>query len=227
MNGKYNLPFTAILSYSSNAKRQRTMKLIITSILWCVCVTGLQAQTSYTDRLQKVESGKGVVVIHQSAIIDRLVNNMASAQAAVQKSAPAAAPPAGLRPHDVPAKMHETRGITGHDTASSEHHATGTSPNSRLHINRLRRKARGYRICIFTGGNSRADRTKAQQMGAKCRSKFPELAVYTNFLAPRWVTHVGDFRTMQDAQKYVRLIRRSHFTYEVRIVSSEVNLPVE
>lgn len=204
------------------------MKLIITSALWGLCMIGSQAQTSYTERLQKVESGKGVVVIHQSEIIDRLVNNTVPNKGTAPKSS-TVVPPVGNQTHHASAKAHEVRGAAGHDTTSSEHHITNTAanPNTRLHINRLRRKAKGYRICIFTGGNSRADRTKAQQMGAKCRSKFPELAVYTNFLAPRWVTHVGDFRTMQEAQKYVKLIRRSHFTYEVRIVSSEVNLPVE
>ena len=59
----------------------------------------------------------------------------------------------------------------------------------------------------------------------KCRNKFPELSIYTSFIAPRWVTNVGDFKSRQDAQKYVNLIRSAHFTYEVRIVSSEVNLP--
>ena len=68
-------------------------------------------------------------------------------------------------------------------------------------------------------------RQKALEMGRKCRAKFPELAVYSNFVAPRWVTNVGDFRTRQEAHKYVKLIRKAHFTYEVRVVSSEVNLP--
>ena len=90
---------------------------------------------------------------------------------------------------------------------------------------RSRHKARGYRICIFTGGNSRQDKAKAQQVGQQCRNKFGELAVYTFFQSPRWVTHVGDFATRKEAEKYVNLIRRAHFTYETRIVASEVNLP--
>lgn len=117
-----------------------------------------------------------------------------------------------------------------HRTAPVTHHAATpepAAPEVHLHVNRLRYKARGFRICIFTGGNSRADRQRALEMGRKCRDKFPELAAYTSFSAPRWVTHVGDFRTRAEAQKYVSRIRRARLSYEVRIVGSEVNLPVE
>lgn len=123
-----------------------------------------------------------------------------------------------------------------HKSAPAEHHhaternaaaAPDTPAEHHNYVNRARYKARGFRICIFTGGNTRADRAKAQQMGQKCRQKFPELASYTSFSAPRWVTYVGDFKTRAEAQKYVRLIRRARFTYEVRIVSSEVNLPID
>lgn len=104
---------------------------------------------------------------------------------------------------------------------------TTTSRTDTYHpyVNRARHKVRGYRICIFTGGNSRADKQKALDMGNKCRAKFPELASYASFEAPRWVTHVGDFKTREEAQKYVSRIRRAHITYEVRIVASEVNVP--
>jgi hypothetical protein len=93
------------------------------------------------------------------------------------------------------------------------------------YVARQRHKAQGYRICIYTGGNSRKDREAAVKMGNTCRSYFSELAAYTSFESPRWVTHVGDFRTKEEAQKYVKLIRRKRFTYETRVVRSTVNLP--
>lgn len=112
-----------------------------------------------------------------------------------------------------------------HTTRNEEGNGYNSHNANRSYVNRARHKARGYRICIFTGGNSRADKQKAIEMGNKCRSKFPELASYASFEAPRWVMHVGDFKTREEAQKYVRLIRRSHISYEVRIVASEVNIP--
>ena len=61
-------------------------------------------------------------------------------------------------------------------------------------------------------------------MGEKCRKQFPELSVYTHFVSPRWVCTVGDFKTMEDAQKYIAPIRSAHISYEVRVVKSEVFL---
>lgn len=170
----------------------------------------VRGQETYTEHLQKDVSGQGSVAIRQSDEIERLVNNTA--------------PPA-------PAKPAKSETTTTHREAAPHSEAPASpsksSSTTRTHVARTRHKARGYRICIYTGGNSRADKTKAVQMGQKCREKFPELSVYTTFSAPRWVTNVGDFRTRQDAQKYVTRIRKARFTYEVRIVGSEVNLPDE
>lgn len=169
-----------------------------------------KAQTTYTDHLQKNVSGQGTVTIHQSEAIEQLVNNTVPS---------------------TPAKPAATERTENHHATTTHSETQTTSPKTtgtaRTHVARTRHKARGYRICIYTGGNSRADKTKAMQMGQKCRDKFPELSVYTTFSAPRWVTNVGDFRTRQDAQKYVTRIRKARFTYEVRIVGCEVNLPDE
>ena len=102
---------------------------------------------------------------------------------------------------------------------------THLNARTKAHIHTFRVQGTKREVSVFTGGNSRADKQKAIQMGRKCREKFAELAVYPSFEAPRWVTHVGDFKTRQEAQKYVTKIRRAHFTYEVRIVASEVNVP--
>lgn len=172
-------------------------------------VSSVNAQGTYTEKLRKTEAGQGKIIINQSADIEHIVNH--------------GNPPAPKKAQTA----HTNEAATAHHTADPNpplHKADYTGANG-THVKRARYKARGFRICIFTGGNSRADKAKAQQMGEKCRKKFPELAVYPNFVPPRWVTYVGDFKTREEAQKYVSLIRRAHFTYEVRIVGSEVNLP--
>lgn len=183
------------------------MRLIPLLVLVCVNANSVCAQSTLTEKLRKQEKSKGTVIITQSEQIEQIINNT-------------------LPNH--------TQQHTGNkDTTAAEHIHSTSKPSEDIKSNtkkgtyatRGRHKARGYRICIFTGGNSRKDKTKAIQMGEKCRNKFPELSIYTSFIAPRWVTNVGDFKSRQDAQKYVNLIRSAHFTYEVRIVSSEVNLP--
>ena len=207
----------------------------------------IKAQSTFTDKLRQAEAGKGIVVINHSAEIDRVVNgtrptankSKTSTTPSVGKSqaqSKSEAKPTissstshptntfehteGPKHNTKPASESSTRNETKPKT-SIKHEASATSS----YISRTRHKARGYRICIFTGGNSRADKIKATQMGEKCRKRFRELAAYTTFEPPRWVTHVGDFKTRQEAQKYVNLIRRAHISYEVRIVASEVNIP--
>ena len=203
------------------------------------------AQNTYTGHLRSSQAGKGTIVIVQSEAIEQVVNNTPKT-----KSKTSAWEKPEAKPHTHPVSKNPTGGTAtpshfkshaeessrkeenashsyssrASDTASrssSTSHPTGV----RRYEERIRHKAQGYRICIFTGGNSRQDKNEAIQMGNKCRAKFGELAVYPSFIAPRWVTYVGDFRTHQDAQKYVTLIRRSRISYEVRIVKSEVNLP--
>lgn len=174
----------------------------------------LNAQTTYTEKLRKNEAEKGMVIINQSDEIDRIVNNVVPAKAIPSKDTKKA-----VEPKNTNSKTEETTHEEGEKAKNANHRSSKTS-----YTRGGRHKARGYRICIFMGGNSRADKTKAYQMGQTCKEHFGELSVYTSFISPRWVTHVGDFRTRQDAQKYVNLIRRAGFTYLVRIVPSAVNL---
>ncbi len=85
-----------------------------------------------------------------------------------------------------------------------------------------RYKARGFRIQIFTGGNSKQARIDAERMERRSRSAFPELSVYKHFVSPRWICRVGDFKTYEDAAKYAELIRKANISNEVRVVKCVV-----
>ena len=202
----YGTPLLANLlieAYSNSIIAKRMLRTF-TALFLLLGVLPITAQTTYTGKLRQTQEGKGRVVIIQNEEIEQVVNN----------THPVAQPPT-------------SKPVQG--AAASRHHAEtteSTEAGTRHYVSRQRRKAMGYRICIFTGGNSRADKEKAIQMGQKCRNLFGELAAYPSFVSPRWVTHVGDFRTREDAQKYVTRIRKAHISYEVRIVKSEVNLPM-
>lgn len=223
------------------------MKFIYTLIALALFAVQIHAQQTYTEKLRQNEAGKGTVIINQSPEIEQVVNGKAQ-QKAETKGRITTLPATGSKPVVAGTSANEGKKSTNATTTShaSTSHATTTnatnksektknatssvshnsnSTQSHTYINRARHKARGYRICIFTGGNSRADKQKAIEMGNKCRAKFPELASYPSFEAPRWVTHVGDFKTREDANKYVSKIRRTRITYEVRVVASEVNIP--
>ena len=56
-------------------------------------------------------------------------------------------------------------------------------------------KVNGYRVQVFAGGNSRADKIKAQNAGNSVKQAFPSQPVYVHFYSPRWICRVGNFRT--------------------------------
>lgn len=226
------------------------MKFIYTLIALTFFAVQLSAQQTYTEKLRKNEAGKGTVIINQSPEIEQVVNGKTQ-QKPDAKGRITTLPAIGGKPvvtgspsatnnkkpvstTTTPSHPTASRPTTANNAASKNEKAKSTTNNAshantstqtHNYVNRARHKARGYRICIFTGGNSRADKQKAIEMGNKCRAKFPELASYASFEAPRWVTHVGDFKTREEASKYATKIRRTHITYEVRIVASEVNIP--
>ena len=48
-------------------------------------------------------------------------------------------------------------------------------------------KARGYRVQVYAGNNSRVARNEANNMANKVKEEFPELPVYAYFQPPRSV----------------------------------------
>ena len=160
---------------------------------------------TFTAHIRATEGGKGRVTIVQSERIEALVNGLPREEKTEAPTKPAA--PAPTTRNEAAEAAKTARTATGYNAGT-----------------RQRYKAKGFRIQIFTGGNSRADKDNAAQAGRKVKAVFPELSVYTHFVSPRWVCRVGDFRSREDAEKYVSLIRRSGFTQECHIVVCTVLL---
>lgn len=70
------------------------------------------------------------------------------------------------------------------------------------------KKVKGFRVSVFSGGNTRDDRQKAEQAGQKVKSALPDQPVYVHFYSPRWMCLVGNFTNQRDAQRAVRKIRK-------------------
>ena len=69
------------------------------------------------------------------------------------------------------------------------------------------RKVTGYRIQAYSGGNSRADREKANRIGNDIKMKYPDQPVYVHFYSPRWICRVGNFRSYGEAEQILRGIK--------------------
>ena len=69
-------------------------------------------------------------------------------------------------------------------------------------------KARGYRIQVFAGNNTRASKERANEVDRYIRSKYPDLSVHTEFKNPRWLCTVGDFLYYEEAYDTMRKLKK-------------------
>lgn len=79
----------------------------------------------------------------------------------------------------------------------------------------------GYRIQIYAGGNTRFAKEEAQKAAAYIKEKYPEIPVYTEFVAPRWVCRVGDYKTIEEADQVMRMLKRSRNFKEIAILPNQ------
>lgn len=169
---------------------------------------------------------KGKLTVIQDPTIAELVNKKIVPPAATEKKTSTPASKAAPTEKKAATEQGEPR---QDDSAAQKKEAPKPAARKSVrqtaegtYLERQRYNSQGFRIQIFTGGNSRQDKVKAQQVQQKCRQRFPELSTYVHFYTPHWVCRVGDFQKRADAQRYVNKLRSSGITSEVRIVKSNI-----
>jgi len=186
------------------------MRYIITITILCVGIfTNADAQT-FTQRIQKAAAGQGKVTIHQDSVIDQLVNN---AMLGVKTGTPAKS--------QVAKPTHTSQPSSASQTSQSTL-APDTADTSKKLI-RNGYKITGYRVQAFAGGNSRADRIKAEQTGDHIKAQFADVPVYVHFYSPRWICRVGNFRTYEEAHQMLVSLRKLGYT-EATIVKGKITV---
>lgn len=80
----------------------------------------------------------------------------------------------------------------------------------------------GYRIQVYAGGNTRYAREEAQKVGQYIRNNFPQIPVYTDFVAPRWVCRVGDYKTIEEADQVLRMLKKTRGFKEMAILPNQL-----
>lgn len=190
------------------------MRRLITIIILCIGIfMNADAQT-FTQRIQKPVAGQGTVTIHQDSVIDRLVNNATLGI----KSASPAAKPATQKPASQPGSASQSS-QTGSTSLSSSVDTVDTSKK----VIRGGYKVAGYRVQAFAGGNSRADRIKAEQTGNNIKAQFADVPVYVHFYSPRWICRVGNYRTYEEAHQMLVSLRKLGYT-QATIVKGKITV---
>lgn len=183
--------------------------LLCSLIISFMTVFTAMGQSTFTEHVKKQKASEGKVIIIQSKAIEDAVNGV--------KPKPA---------QHVEENKKKTPVENGNGKSSSQEKEEGENPdkNSSSHHGSVRRhKAMGYRIQIYTGGNSNKDKMQAYEIGRKCQGVFPMLSSYPRFINPRWTCRVGDFRNHEEAEKFADKIRAAKISKEIRIVKCEVN----
>lgn len=72
----------------------------------------------------------------------------------------------------------------------------------------LKIKAKGYRIQVYAGNNTRASKDRANAVYRAIRAQYPDLPVHTEFRNPRWLCTVGEFLYYEEAYEVLRRLKK-------------------
>ncbi len=200
------------------------------------CAASAQAQT-FLDDLKQPKSGQGTVTVVQSSEIDSLVNG--------HKRVTTTQPQHGSTTLTSSPQQHGNtssdmlRDIYGnHNEADNERKtttATEKTPSTqetdiddmmvdtRKKVMRNSYKTTGYRIQVYSGGNSRADRHKAENTGTVMKQHFPNEPIYVHFYSPSWKCRMGNYTSLEEARRVLAQVKSLGFT-QANIVKGTIQV---
>lgn len=197
------------------------MRYLITILILCIGIfTNADAQ-SFTQRIQKTTKGKATITIHQDASIDELVNNTS-----VNGSSPDQTSNKTTHAKTTPTTTSTTKPATTEiiaNTDNSNKQEDNDDSDLSKKVIRNGHKVMGYRVQAFAGGNSRADRQKAEQIGNSIKSQFPNEPIYVHFYSPRWICRVGNYRTYEEAHQMLTNLRNLGYS-QASIVKGKITV---
>lgn len=180
------------------------MKHLFLGLFGLLLTLPVSAQ-DFMDRLERVENGKGRVVVHQDPAIERLVNGSPEKKAGQQTDRAVQSPV--LKKNDP-------------DSSTSIVKSDTTSPK----VYRSKYTTVGYRIQVYSGGNSRAAREQAMRKGNLVKKYFSGIPVYTHFYSPRWTCRIGDFRSYDEASRALSELKSTGAFGEAVIVKCKIQV---
>lgn len=176
------------------------MKQFVAIIALIICSATTAAAQSFTERLQKKGRNQATITIHHDAAIDELVNGQAWKRIAKPAANTTPAPSGKTATGSNKATTTDNKPAVS-ETVETEYSEMQMQPKKTYKVN-------GYRVQVFAGGNSRADRQKAQRTGNAIKVNFPEESVYVNFFSPRWICRVGNYHSYEEAHQMLIAVKQ-------------------
>lgn len=87
-------------------------------------------------------------------------------------------------------------------------------------------KVRGYRIRVFSGNQQSTSKNRAYKIQSEFNDKMPDLSTYVTFKTPNWRLMVGDYRSSEEANSMLRILRKDFPAYskDMFVVSEDIEL---
>ena len=183
------------------------MRRFVIILTLCVgCILAADAQSSFTQRLQKSNSGEGKVTVTQDKAIDDLVNGPAEQKAAPQKQQEKKEKPVAATIQKEQEKHSDDKTAEVKTAEPQQQVIVPDTADTRKKVIKGY-KVNGYRVQVFAGGNSRNDRIKAERTGSEIKAQFPDVPVYVHFYTPRWICRMGNYRTYEEAHEVLTRVK--------------------
>lgn len=210
------------------------MKRLVIIVTLCVGCVAANAQT-FTQRLQKSNTGEGKVTVTQSKEIDDLVNspqdvvtpakqNTQNSQTTQSNQTAQKTPtmPTTQKPAEEKEKPQQPQRpqITTQPELTTDTTYT-TEPRKKVLKGY---KVNGYRVQVYAGGNSRDARVKAERTGREINALFPREPVYVHFYSPRWICRMGNYRTYEEAHQVLNAVKKLGYQSAI-IVKGKITVP--
>lgn len=205
------------------------MKKFVTLLFILTCATIHSEAQSFLDHLQKKEPGKASVKVSQSKDIDELVNGKVKITITTLPQAPTTSkskqddkplihPLTPQKQDKITDKTKEDRNNKQESSAkATERRATKEDTSTfeldiptidmRKKVMRKSYKINGYRVQAFAGGNSRADRLRAESIRDNIKQVLPNEPIYVHFYSPRWICRVGNYRSYEEAARILKQVK--------------------
>ena len=188
------------------------MKQLLITIALCIgCITAVDAQSTFTERLQKSNKGEGKISVTQDRSIDALVNGSSAVTKQPENNKPEqkdkVTTPKDKADNKDKAESKDKEKVAPKDNESQ---AIVVAPDTAdVHKKVMKgMKINGYRVQVFAGGNSRNDRLKAERTGESIKVSFPGEPVYVHFYSPRWICRMGNYRTYEEAHEVLQRVKQ-------------------
>ena len=193
------------------------MRRFVITIALCVgCIFAADAQSTFTERLQKSNTSEGKVSVTHDKSIDALVNGSNATKQTErpkpeQKQTPKVKPECKVKAEPKPDTKAEPKDkVTPKDNEAQA--IVATPDTADVHKKVMKgMKINGYRVQVFAGGNSRSDRLKAERAGDNMKSLFPSEPVYVHFYTPRWICRIGNYRTYEEAYEILKKVKQQGY----------------